>query len=332
MAYPISPAWWPSLALCSPILVPALWVKNRRFRQNVKKARSQNQDRIKNAGKLALPELTRFEIIVLVEQKTEPGFLGSAGVSYLIKTDQGTLLFDLGYGPENKTLAANAQKIGFPMDQVDALAISHRHPDHMGGFQAVKKNKVGLPPAFKPCRTRPCFLPENAIAEGFKVERVDAPRMLAAGIASTGPLARGMFFLGWTEEQALVARIKNKGLVVLTGCGHPRIETIIKMVRQISDDPIYAIGGGLHFPVTESPWKKAGLQVQMIWGTGKPPWKRITRKDLDQTIAFLNRVNPRHVFLSGHDTCDYALHRFETVLNSRTTVLKAGGVYTLEGS
>ena len=135
--------------------------------------------------------------------------------------------------------------------------------------------------------------------------------------------------MGWTEEQAIIARLKNKGLIVFTGCGHPTIETIIQMVKRLSDDPIYAIGGGLHFPVTDSPLRKPGLKVQMIWGTGKPPWKRITEADLEITIDSLKAINPRRVFLSAHDTCDYAIDRFQNSLNAETKVLRSGATYQL---
>ena len=135
--------------------------------------------------------------------------------------------------------------------------------------------------------------------------------------------------MGWTEEQAIVAHLKGKGLVIFTGCGHPTIEVIIQMVKHLSDEPIYAIGGGLHFPLTDSPLCKLGLKLQMIWGTGKPPWQRITDDDLKLTIDNLNALNPQHVFLSAHDTCDYAIDRFRDKLNSETTVLRAGATYQL---
>ncbi len=325
----ISPAWWPILGLSSPFLLPTLFVKNRRYKQNVEKAQKLNKARIENAKPLEMPELEYFELTVLLEQKTEPGFLGAPGVSYLIKTDRGSLLFDVGYGPEKPALARNATRLGFKIDRVDALAISHLHPDHMGGLKAFRNNQVTVPKEFGRGEEIPCFVPAEAKADGFRTEVVNGPRTLAAGVASTGPLARGLFLLGWTEEQAIVARLRHKGLVVFTGCGHPTIETIIRMVKRLSDEPIYAIGGGLHFPITDSPFRKAGIKVQMIWGTGKPPWKRITKADLERTIENLNAVNPEHVFLSAHDTCDYAIGRFQNTLKSETKVLRSGATYRL---
>lgn len=306
-----------------------LLVKNRRFKQNFLKSHEVNNERIERAETLELPQLELFELTVLVEQKISQGFLSSPGVSYLVKTDRGSLLFDLGYGPEMPTLADNASKIGFAIEQVDALVISHLHPDHMGGFKALRTKQIVLPQKIGAPSGQPCFLPAQANAEGFKTEVIGGPRMLAAGIASTGPLTRSLFLMGWTEEQAIVARLKDKGLVVLTGCGHPTIETIIQMVKRLSDEQIYAVGGGLHFPITDSPLRKPGLKVQMIWGTGKPPWKRLSDEDLTSTIDNLNAVGPKHVFLSAHDTCDYAIDRFKNELKSEVEVLKAGATYVL---
>lgn len=329
MSYRISPVWWPIIALSSPVLFPMLLVKNHRFKQNLHRSHEVNKERMERAEPLELPQLDHFDLTVLVEQKTEQGFLGAPGVSYFIKTDQGSLLFDVGYGPEMPTLADNASKIGFTIEQVDALVISHLHPDHMGGFKAVRTNHVTVPREIGGPGGRACFLPSEANTEGFQTEVVEGPRMLAAGVASTGPLARSLFLLGWTEEQAIVARLKDKGLVVLTGCGHPTIETITLMVRRLSDDPIYAVGGGLHFPITDSPLRRPGIKVQMIWGTGKPPWRRLTDEDLNSTIDNLNAAGPKRVLLSAHDTCDYAIDRFKNELKSETEVLRAGATYQL---
>jgi len=138
-----------------------------------------------------------------------------------------------------------------------------------------------------------------------------------------------LFFLGLCEEQALAARIKDKGLVVITGCGHPTVEVILEMARRLSSDPIYAIAGGIHFPVTKSRFRWRGIQGQMFFGTGKPPWRRINDDDLSQTIAHINEAGPKKVLLSAHDTCDHALDRLSKELEADTTVLEAGATCSI---
>jgi 7,8-dihydropterin-6-yl-methyl-4-(beta-D-ribofuranosyl)aminobenzene 5'-phosphate synthase len=325
----ISPLWWPVIVLSSPVLLPKLLFRNHSFTKEVKKAWLTNQQRIEQANKLDLPELDFLEIHVLVEQQAKPGFLGEPGVCYLFTTNQGSLLFDVGFGPESPVLAHNAKQLNFSIDQVDGVAISHLHPDHMGGFKAVRNKQVTLPSSMQSQKKKPCYLPDKAKSDFFNTETIRKPGMLSAGIATTGQLSRALFMMGWTEEQAVVARIKDKGLVVFTGCGHPTIETILAMVDRISDEKIYAIGGGLHFPVTDSPFKKPGLKVQMIWGTGKQPWKRITNNDLQRTIANINKTNPDYLFLSPHDTCDYSLTKFSKDLNCTCTILQAGAIHRL---
>jgi 7,8-dihydropterin-6-yl-methyl-4-(beta-D-ribofuranosyl)aminobenzene 5'-phosphate synthase len=325
----ISPLWWPVLALSSPVLLPKLLLRNRSFTREVEKARQANRQRIGQATKLDLPELDFLDIQVLVDRQSEHGFMDEPGVSYLLTTNKGSLLFDLGFGPESPVLTHNAQQLGFDIEEVGCVAISHLHPDHMGGFKAYRNNRVALPTGMQGLNKKTCYLPDKGRADCFNVKVVHNPDMLTAGLATTGPLARALFMMGWTEEQALVARIKDKGLVVVTGCGHPRIETILQMVQQLSDERIYAIGGGLHFPVKDSPLKKPGLQVQMIWGTGKQPWKRITDNDLKTTITNINAAKPDHVYLSPHDTCDYSLAQFHKNLNCNTSILKSGATYRL---
>ena len=140
-------------------------------------------------------------------------------------------------------------------------------------------------------------------------------------------MARSLFLFGYTEEQALLARVKDKGLVVFTGCGHPTIEVVLEMVGRLFDEPLYAVGGGLHFPVTRGRGNRAGIQFQTIIGTGKPPWQRITGEDLDRTITAINRASPKRVYLSGHDTCDHSLDRMKRELDAETEVLRAGATY-----
>ncbi len=237
-------------------------------------------------------------------------------------------MFDVGFGPERPALSYNVKKLNLDLTHVKALAISHLHPDHMGGIKATRKNRVILPETLgKPLQKTPCFLPDKAFSDHFLCKTVDSPRILSAGLATTGPLARSLFFFGFTEEQALVARIKGKGLVVFTGCGHPTVKVIMDMVSRISKEKIYAFGGGLHFPITAGRGNRAGIQIQTMVGTGKPPWQRITEAEMNNSIDILNRINPKKVFLSAHDSCDYALQKMKKKLSAKNRILKAGATY-----
>ena len=329
MALRISPLWWPVVAVASPVLVPLMLHRNQIFAENRSKAEGLNRSRIDGAKKLPLPPLDSLEIIVLSEARTSEGFLGEPGVSYLVKTPEGSLLFDVGFGPQNQTLAYNADKLGVRLEQVDAMAISHLHIDHVGGMDAARSRRVAVPSELGEPKGKPCYLPDAASAEGFAAEVVKSPKMLAAGVGTTGPLARSLYFLGLCEEQALVAHVRDKGLVVITGCCHPTIEVILEMVRRLSAELLYAIAGGLHFPVTKSRFQHWGIQLQMFFGTGKPPWQRISDEDLSRTIDRINETGPKKVLLSAHDTCDHALNRLSQELEAETKVLQAGRTYRL---
>jgi 7,8-dihydropterin-6-yl-methyl-4-(beta-D-ribofuranosyl)aminobenzene 5'-phosphate synthase len=312
------------LTVASPVLLPLLVARQVRYERNRARAERENRERLERTAPLDLPELGGLELCVVSEQRTSEGFLGEPGVSYLLRTERGSLLFDVGFGPDHDVMSHNAARLGITLDDVDALAISHLHLDHMGGMKAMRSRRVAIVGSMGRPRGQPCFLPDQAAAEGFAAEVVSRPRMLAAGIASTGPLARSLFFLGWTEEQGLVARLRDKGLVLICGCGHPTIPLMLQMVSRMSSTPIHALVGGLHFPVTGGRGGRLGLDFQTFMGTGKPPWRRITDEDLTETIAAIRAVAPARMLLSAHDSCDHALRRLSEEVDAEVEVLRAG--------
>jgi len=49
------------------------------------------------------------------------------------------------------------------------------------------------------------------------------------------------------DEQALLINVKNKGLVVITGCAHAGIINTLRHAKKATGiDDVYAIVGGLH--------------------------------------------------------------------------------------
>jgi 7,8-dihydropterin-6-yl-methyl-4-(beta-D-ribofuranosyl)aminobenzene 5'-phosphate synthase len=327
MRFRAAPWTWPLMTAAAPVLAPLLAVKHLKYRQHRARAARLNSERLARAAPLELPELERLELTVLSEHRHREGFRGEPAVSYLLRTDQGSLLFDVGFGAD--VLAHNAARLGISLQHVDAVAISHWHLDHAGGMQAMRSRSVMVPDALGDPAGQPCFLPDRGQAPGFAAHVVEQPRLLAAGVASTGPLARSLFFFGWTEEQALLARLHGKGLVLISGCGHPTAQLMLEMVSRLSAEPVFALVGGYHFPVTGGRTTRGGLDVQTIMGTGKPPWQRITDAELDQALASFRRCGASRLLLSAHDTCDHALQRIAAELDADVQVLQAGGQYTL---
>ena len=156
----ISPLWWPVLALLSPVLAPLLLIENRRFSKNRDMASQVNQERIRKAKPLDLPELEFMELTVLVEAKAEEGYLGEPGVSYLFRTNLGSLIYDFALGSGRQVLAHNAIKLGVSLDKVDAVVISHMHLDHTGG----NMKGVNVPEELGRPAGKTCFLPDKGEA------------------------------------------------------------------------------------------------------------------------------------------------------------------------
>ena len=84
-----------------------------------------------------------MSILPLVEGLTPDGsgLAGETGVSYLIRAGGMRVLFDcaLSGGKAESALARNAQMLGAPLGDVDAVVISHLHLDHVGGLRAVRR-------------------------------------------------------------------------------------------------------------------------------------------------------------------------------------------------
>jgi 7,8-dihydropterin-6-yl-methyl-4-(beta-D-ribofuranosyl)aminobenzene 5'-phosphate synthase len=329
MTFRVSPLLWPVLAAGSPAIVPALLVRNQRYRKNLERATRSNEGRMAGAAALDLPALASLSLTVLSEWEAEPGFASEAGVSYVLRSDRGAILFDVGFGAQSGVVVENARKLEFTLSDVDALVISHLHLDHMGGFEAQKAGVVAVPAELGSPDGMDCFVPDEAGATGFTRHVVDSPRVLGPGIATTGPLARSLFFFGYIEEQVLVARLESGGLAVITGCGHPTIEVILEMVGRLSVEPVHTVAGGLHFPLRRSRLRMWGLDAQRLLGTGKPPWRPIDEHDLDHAIEVMNRAGIKRLLVSAHDSDDHAIERMDTHLDAEVEILRAGKTYKI---
>lgn len=326
MNYKINPLWWPALALASPAILPYLYYKNESYKLCVENIGRINQERIDKAQKLDLKKVENFSLTAVVEAKSDSNFKNEAGISYFLETDNSNLLFDIAFAGESKAFTENFKKLKLEEKNFDQLVISHLHPDHMGGIKASRKNEIALSPVIED-KISNIYLPSPAETESKKKNITYAPQLIKNDIAATGPLRANLFFSGPTEEQALVVNLKNKGAVVILGCGHPDLKTTLKMAEKITGENIYAVAGGLHLPVKTGRLQKAGIDFQRIVGTGLRPWKKMDDNYLNQKLSVLKEFHVKKIFLSPHDSSDYALDYFKKNLAAELKTIKSGEIY-----
>jgi 7,8-dihydropterin-6-yl-methyl-4-(beta-D-ribofuranosyl)aminobenzene 5'-phosphate synthase len=158
------------------------------------------------------------------------------GFAAVVSTPAGAALFDT--GTDGATLLSNMDKLGIDPSAVRQVVISHSHSDHLGGLRDFLRHnadvQVFIPRSF-PDRVR--LMIKRA---GARHEDVSAPTRIAPGIRTTGPLGQS------PPEQALIVET-SEGLVVITGCAHPGILSIVRKVQTISPNAdIALVMGGLH--------------------------------------------------------------------------------------
>lgn len=257
--------------------------------------------------------------------KTEPG------VSYLVSADDTKILLDVGFNTKKKhpsPLLHNMNELGITPQDLDMIFISHAHLDHVGGMEDQKQKTfsfsrapVDVPeiPAYTPVSLKPSKHNPKPVPH-----TINGPTVLKEGIASIGPIPRFLFLMGYTSEHALAVNVEGKGIVIIIGCGHQTIERIIERAQALFDEPIYAIIGGLHYPVHGGRIKLGPINLQHIVGSDKPPWRGLSEKDVQSAITAMNRVSPQIVSLSPHDSSDWSIDQFRQAFGDRYVDLKVG--------
>ncbi|MBN2025151.1 MAG: MBL fold metallo-hydrolase [Actinobacteria bacterium] len=253
--------------------------------------------------------------------------LGEPGVSYLVRADDTAILMDVGYNMRNEhpsPLLRNMKALGLDISELDMIFISHAHVDHLGGMAQQKRHSFALSARTSDLRGIPAYVPVSLSHPTARTEVVREPRVIAKGVASTGTIPRQLFFLGWTPEHSLAVNVEGRGIVLVVGCGHQSLQHIVERAEMVFDQPVYGIIGGLHYPVTASRQNILGLPVQCFIGTGKCPWDRITKEEVEENISFLQSRNPRIVGLSPHDSCDWSLGAFRDAFAGAYREIRVG--------
>jgi 7,8-dihydropterin-6-yl-methyl-4-(beta-D-ribofuranosyl)aminobenzene 5'-phosphate synthase len=208
----------------------------------------------------------------------EPGF--SALVRVTTNGRERTLLFDTGVTPTG--VVENMRRLELSLGDVEAIVLSHGHWDHVTGMEGVARTlgRARLPVLIHPefwARRRISFpgldpheLPSTSRTAlegaGFEIVEERQPSFLLDGsVLITGEVDRTTEFEtgfhghealrgnGWQpdplilDDQALVLRLRDHGLVVLTGCGHAGIVNTVRYAQRLTGEQrVAAIIGGFH--------------------------------------------------------------------------------------
>jgi 7,8-dihydropterin-6-yl-methyl-4-(beta-D-ribofuranosyl)aminobenzene 5'-phosphate synthase len=220
----------------------------------------------------------------LADGKAIDALTAEHGFSVLVEVHKaGTvhrLLFDTGLTPTG--CVENLRRLGRDPGDVGAIVCSHGHFDHTTGLSGLidRLGRTNLPVVIHPefwARRRlaipgadPVELPSTSRqaleGAGFEIVENRQPSFLFdRSVLITGEVDRTTSFErgfpiheahragGWEpdplilDDQALIANVSGKGLVVITGCGHAGIINICRYAQRLTGvDDIHAVIGGFH--------------------------------------------------------------------------------------
>jgi 7,8-dihydropterin-6-yl-methyl-4-(beta-D-ribofuranosyl)aminobenzene 5'-phosphate synthase len=210
--------------------------------------------------------------------------LSEHGFAALVRTTRGnekhTILFDTGFSDIGA--AYNARALDEDLADVEAIALSHGHMDHTGGFasMAAAIPRKGIPVVVHPVAFRtprylkvkenlnislPSLTKDQITAAGMKLVETRTPLALPGGdILFLGEIARRTDFEKgfpiahfkedgvekWDpieDDTSLVMNLRGKGLIVLSGCAHSGIINTVLYAREVTGiDAVHCVMGGFH--------------------------------------------------------------------------------------
>lgn len=209
--------------------------------------------------------------------------LAEHGLSLLLRVSAGgaqhTVLMDTGISA--LCLMHNAEVLGADLRAIEAVLLSHGHFDHFGGLldllaglpggtplithpDAFLERRINIPGAERAVDL-PRLSPDAIRQAGATIDLRDGPSTVADGlILLTGNVDRTTDFergFPWAEaridgawvsdsfrdDQGVVVHVKDRGLVVLSGCAHAGIVNTVHCAQRLTGTTqLHAVLGGFH--------------------------------------------------------------------------------------
>jgi Metal-dependent hydrolases of the beta-lactamase superfamily II len=200
-------------------------------------------------------------------------FWGEHGLSVLVDTPEGRVLFDT--GASGTVLLHNMEAAEVDPESIRALALSHGHRDHTGGLAAFLERRPGLPIYAHPDVLRERFswregemraigmtIPPEDLRRRADLRLSPEPQEILPGVWTTGevthrtePEGRSPYHFvrgeaGWEpdpyrDDMSLVLET-SRGLALLCGCCHAGLLNTLAHVERVFGRPVVAVFGGTH--------------------------------------------------------------------------------------
>jgi 7,8-dihydropterin-6-yl-methyl-4-(beta-D-ribofuranosyl)aminobenzene 5'-phosphate synthase len=196
------------------------------------------------------------------------------------------------------------QVLGIAWNEIDAVVFSHPHPDHVGGVTAWRNQTFSFGDFSGDLDQLTIFTPIPMTYPGATTVHSAEPTLISADVATTGVLSFPEVFPvnlfdPKGHEQGVIIEVAGKGLVLITGCGHPTLEKLVSRAEELYDKQVVGVVGGLHYGA-------ASLE------------------DIQPHIQFLEARQPGLVALSPHDSEAAVLDAFRAAFPEAYQFIRVG--------
>ncbi len=252
--------------------------------------------------------LKRLKITVIAEDSVgyDTPYLGQHGISFLLTAEREgvvkNILVDV--AQDSAALIENINRMQIAISCIDAVVLTHCHYDHTRGVAKILREIGGKdipviahPDIFRTNFISDPYLKSIGIMDGDRREDIESSGgilylarnalEIMPALISTGEVERitdfekvGMSLFTIENGQvkgdlmqddiSVVANVRGKGLVIVTGCSHAGIVNIIKQsIKLTGTKKIHGIIGGFHLiEASEERIQKTALALKKF----NPDW------------------------------------------------------------